>query len=265
MDNTTALMTTLSKLRNSLKSHLTMTLKIVIAGTLALSMHRCAYLGIPVDGTGEIITAKRAAKPFHQIVARGNLELVLVADSVHSITLETHENLVPHIITDVHNGRLSIATRVPLRSSRPSRLTVALPEISKLELSQFGTVTTSGELQADQFTTTIRNSGSVALSINAKVVSAFLTDTDMVRIKGTTHTLETRLNGRATLDSRALSATVGRVYVYGPSKCSVFASKVLFARVDGPGEITYYGQPEALDRHVLGPGQITAGVAFPLN
>ncbi|MCF7841909.1 MAG: DUF2807 domain-containing protein [Lentisphaeria bacterium] len=236
---------------------------IVIMMVLVLS--HCTFLGIPVDGSGSMVTTQRQVTPFTEIEASGKLDMELVADSLCTISIEAQENLVPYIRTEVKNHRLIISTTAPLRSTSPVRVMVTLPAIARLEVSQFGKISATGPLPAEEFTAVIRKSGTIAMELSTKTARLFLTDTEIVRIKGTTHTVEATLYGRAILDSRALTATVGRAHVYGPSQCSIFASKVLFANVDGPGEIIYYGQPEELNRQVNGPGQITAGIKSPHN
>lgn len=240
-------------------------LKIISGIGLVIILSQCALRIIPVEGSGDRITTHRTVEPFTEIEASGKLDMALVSDSLFTISIEGHENLMPHIKTEVKNNRLIIGTTAPIRSQNPPRVMVTLPVIDRLELSRFGTVATSNQLSAETFTAVIRESGPVALDLAAKTTRVFLTDTEIVRVKGTTHTVEATLYGRSRLDSRALTAKVGRANVYGPSKYAVFASKVLFANVDGPGEITYFGQPEEVNRVVRGSGQITAGVMFPLN
>lgn len=238
----------------------------VLCGMIGVVMLiQCATLRIPVEGAGAITDSPRTVAPFAELKVSGNVDLVLSPDSLFSVSVTAHENLLPHIRTQVEHDQLLVSTTVPIRSQVPVRIAISLPALSRLEVSRSGNISATSQLSAENFTAVIRESGTVALDISAKTVHLFLTDTEIVRIKGTAHTIEATLNGRSVLDSRALEAKVGRVNLYGPSQSSIYASKVLFAQVDGPGVVTYYGQPEELNRQIRGPGQIKAGAVSPLN
>ena len=75
-------------------------------------------------------------------------------------------------------------------------------------------------------------------------------------VSGTARDFQVSLDGAAVLDTTQLLAENVDVTVRGSSICEVYASKYLNAALYGVGSITYYGNPETVEKSVKGLGVI---------
>lgn len=75
-------------------------------------------------------------------------------------------------------------------------------------------------------------------------------------VSGTARDLQVSLDGAAVLDTTELLAENVDVTVRGSSICEVYASKYLNAALYGVGSITYYGNPETVEKSIKGLGVI---------
>ena len=87
-------------------------------------------------GNGNYALSELAVSPFQKIVVNAHIDVVLVQnDTLKKAFIEGDEHLVPEIAVTVSNGILTIASRRKISYRGKVQVTIAVKELSKLEIN----------------------------------------------------------------------------------------------------------------------------------
>ena len=89
-----------------------------------------------IRGSGNVITAPRSVSGFSSIQVNLGAELVLTQGNGESLNVEADDNLMPYILTDVHNGKLIVSTpnNTSITPSKVIHLNVAFKTLADIEI-----------------------------------------------------------------------------------------------------------------------------------
>src|SRR5437764_6052523 len=94
-----------------------------------------------VKGSGNVITQKRDISGFHALEVSNTVQVDVVAQRDFSVTVETDDNIVPLVETEISNGVLEISCEKHVSTSSPIRVHITAPDIDKVEVSGVSGVT----------------------------------------------------------------------------------------------------------------------------
>ena len=191
-----------------------------------------------IRGSGKVVTASRSVSGFSSIQVNLGAELVLSQGNGESLNLEADDNLMPYILTDVHNGKLIVSTpnNTSLTPSSVIRLNVGFKTLSDIEI--FGSSDISAK-NLDLDTLTINFSGSGSTHLAGQV------DTQNITIQG-----------QATLRNFDLASRNVTANISGNGTVEVNAIDTLGITVAGMANIRYTGSPN-ITQNILGTASIT--------
>ena len=201
---------------------------------------------IPTFGSRNLISESRNVSGFERVEVSGGGSMDIIQDGTESLTIETDDNVMQYITSDVRGGTLHLGMDFGMHSFLPSRLhfTLHVKDLTGITTSgswdvviesiQTGTlsivISGSGKvninaLTADELDTTISGSGELDLSGDAKQQS--------INISGSGKYLAG--------DLRTEAATVG---ISGSGNVTVWTSATLTVHISGSGDVSYYGSPQ---------------------
>jgi hypothetical protein len=228
----------------------------------ALAFTSCAQWGKKIKGNGNYTSIERTVGDYDEISVGGWYDVILVAGTEGTITLEGEENLLEHLITEVKNGKLVIKTEngVSLKPSNYKKgiyITVPIEEIEAVSLAGSGDIVSETTLKAKDFTTKMSGSGDISLQIDAHMISAVLSGSGDIRLEGQADELDVQISGSGDVHAYELTAQNVNARVSGSADIRVTAEESLYARVSGSGDIHYKGNPKKIDSKTSGSGDIT--------
>ena len=188
-----------------------------------------------VRGSGVRKTEKRELTPFTAIETTGAFEVEVTCQKPASFEIETDDNILPLVKTEVLDGVLHITTTKSYSASGGILVRINLPDLARIKS------TGAGKFQVSN----LKNDNFEVDSIGAATVTA----------SGQSKALKLRSTGAGKIDAHDLRAQKADVTVTGAAGVEVNASDELDVSVSGAGRVIYSGNPR-VNKHVSGAGQV---------
>jgi hypothetical protein len=199
----------------------------------SLSLAACDWQGIP--GNGHIVTDQRTIEEFSEIDARGGFD-VEWRKGPASISITTDENLLPYIETHKIDNRLELRTRERVHARHGIKVVVSSSARSGAKLSGAADLEVRA-LSGPRFA--VQSSGAADVTLDG-AVDELLAD----------------MTGASDLKAKSLQAHTVQLSTTGAASALVNASDILRVAITGAGDVTYFGNPKTIEKHVTGAGSI---------
>jgi len=209
-----------------------------------------------VHGSGNVISEERPVSGFEGVSISGGGELHLSQGDRESLTIQTDDNLLPLIESDVHGGRLSIGTHhANLHPSHRIRYTLVVKQISSLHLS--GSIHAEGSpIRTDRLELSLSGSGQLNLvHLDADAFSTHISGSGGASILGRADSQEVKISGSGNYRAPNLKSVRSKVGISGSGRASIWVTDALVANLSGSGSVEYRGKPR-VESHVSGSGRI---------
>lgn len=189
-----------------------------------------------IEGSGTLKSEKRNVSGFSKIDAGGAVNLEIVTGKGFDVSLETDDNLLEYVKTEVSGDTLKIYSEDGISTEEGIKFKISMPEIKDL--------TVSGASTAD-----VSNVKTDSLSVNASGASK-------VKINGETKNLEAEATGASIIDAEGLRTENASVEASGASSSTVAAVNDLKANASGASSIQYAGEPKNIVQNASGASSI---------
>ena len=176
----------------------------------------------PVIGNKKIVFQERTVSAYSQIKILGNADIVLTDGSIGQIKVETSENVLSYVTTEVKGGILVIKLKHYGVNYVP-KLKVYVPIDEK-----FNKITIVGKAEV----------------ISKEDFSLQLPSLEVV------------LKGNGNFKGKALSARKAILSIAGAGNIEASVTEEVQAKIMGYGHITIFGNPSKKDTDIKGSGKI---------
>ena len=183
----------------------------------------------------------RTAAAFTAIDLKGPISIEVQAGQQQTITVRGSRQFIGLVVTDVVDGELRIYLREKEvnRMNGDPRVVITVPNLRKFSMEGAGE-TVLRDIHGERFDVNYRGAGSM-------------------EIAGRVRLLTLQAQGVGEVDARRLYSQDADVNFQGIGSVQIYASGRLDARVQGMGELRYYGHPKTLNKSVSGIGSVKAG------
>jgi hypothetical protein len=231
----------------------------ILLSVLCVVLPRCSSFilsGPAVAGSGNIVSENRPVSQFDRVSVSGSGQLSIVQGDQESLTVETDDNLVPLIKSEVDGGSLTIGSKnVNLKPTKPIHYTLRLKNLKELHLS--GSLEAEAQsLRTGQLLVALSGSGSVSVEkLEAGDLDAQISGSGGIELAGKAGRQEIGISGSGKYRAGNCESQKTAVHISGSGSATVRATSSLDAEVSGSGDVTYYGSPH-VNSHVSGSGRI---------
>lgn len=205
-----------------MKRHLVwLTLIVLITASLA-----CAVPSIPsgirtIKGSGNVVTEDRDVSGFDSVALLGFGRVIITQGDEESLTVETDDNLMQYIETEVRGGTLELGfTEDDILLDPSDSIIFRLSLIDLAALDSSG----AGKFEIEKL------------------------ETDR---------LEITLNGLGNYDAPDLESQTATVRVPGAGSVAIWVLNTLDVTINGAGSVEYYGSPH-VTQDISGVGKLTS-------
>ena len=176
----------------------------------------------PLVGTKKIVFQERIIPTYSQIELLGNADIVLTEGNVGQIVVETSENVLPYIATEVKEGTLVIKLKHYGVNYVPKlRIHIPIDEnFQKIAIVGKGIVTTHKNFSLQL------------------------------------HSLEVVLKGDGNFLGKELSTRKAILFIAGAGNIEASVTEDVQAKIMGYGNISIFGNPPQRDTNIKGSGKI---------
>jgi len=208
---------------------------LVMFAVLVAAFSAC-HLGKGVRGSGNRKTEKRDLAAFKTIDATGAYEIEVSCQKPASFEIETDDNILPLIKTEVRGGVLYVTTEKSYNPTRGVTLRISLPEL--IAVSSRG----AGEIN-------VQDAKSDDLKIESEGAAS-------IKAAGRVKNVTIESAGAGDIDTSRLQAEKAKVTVAGAASVSVYSTEQLDVSVAGVGSVAYSGNPKIVNKSVSGIGSV---------
>lgn len=189
-----------------------------------------------VKGSGNVRSEKRTVSGFNKVRAGGAVQLEIAAQNDFSLEVESDDNLLPYIKTEIDGTNLKIFTEGKIKTKNPIRIRISMPELVGLDVSGASNAAVSG--------------------VKAKAFDLEASGASKINIDGEVEILVIEASGASKIDAENLKTQEAVADTSGASKIVVSPTVKLKADASGASTIYYTGEPESIDKNSSGASSI---------
>lgn len=210
-----------------------------------------------IPGSGEIVTDIREVSGFDHIELKGEGNVVVAFGDRESLTIEADDNLLAYLETSVEDGRLVIATTagIDIEPSRTIQYRIEARELRGVALGGVGAIDLPAWEDA-ALEVVLAGVGDIWVDeVSATSLDVDITGVGSISLAGEVDTQRVSMLGPATYAGGELRSATATVDSTGAGLATLWVSDTLDVRIDGPGDVECYGNPQVTLRGT-GPGQL---------
>jgi hypothetical protein len=189
-----------------------------------------------IRGNGSIKTETRDVAAFEAITCDGGYEVQINCQEKQYLAIETDENLMPLVRTEVHNKTLHIYTKGNLFPTNSIRIAVSVPNINEFN--------SNGSTDGD-----INNINNSALDIG-------IHGSGKLHLNGKSGTVKISTSGSSKIDATSLISENSDIRINGSGNIHVYATNSIDVQINGSGTVEYKGEPKSVNQQINGSGRI---------
>ncbi|MCX6121935.1 MAG: DUF2807 domain-containing protein [Ignavibacteriales bacterium] len=189
-----------------------------------------------IHGNGSIKTETRDVPAFEAITCDGSYEIQIDCQAKQSLTIETDENLLPLVKTEVRDHTLRIYTKGFVLPTNRIRVVASVPNISGFTSNG----SADGEINHV-------NNNSLEIEINGS---------GKLHLNGKSGDVRIHTSGSSKIDAASLVADDIDVQINGSGNIQVYANNSISAQINGSGTVKYKGEPKSVNQQINGSGRI---------
>jgi hypothetical protein len=194
----------------------------------------CDWQGI--RGNRHIVTDQRAIQDFSELHTNRGAFDIEWRSGAPALTITTDENLLPYIEVRKIDNHLELRARERLRPSHHIKVLVSSSIRSAARLTGASDLTVPG-LTGPRFA--LQSTGAAD-----------------VKLDGAIDELLADMTGASDLNAKALQARTVQLSTTGAADAVVNVTETLRVAITGAGDVTYFGTPKTVEKHVTGAGSI---------
>lgn len=190
-----------------------------------------------VKGSGKITSDTRKVDGAIAVTLNTSGNLTIQQGSSDALTLQSDDNVLPLLTSDLSGNRLILSTkpRTSVSPTQPISYNLTLKSFTGIKHSGTGTVQISG-VDGDQLTVAIGGSGDITVS-------------------GTVNRQTVEMPGSGSYHSENLTSKSAIITLSGAGSANVNVSDTLNVTISGSGSVNYSGNP-TVTKQITGTGSV---------
>ena len=207
-------------------------------------------------GNGNLISEEREVEGFSAIDLRGNYQIFLNQGSDPGLMIETDENLLELIETDVKDGVLRVENSKKISSKKGVKIFITFSSLDKISSAGASVVKTESLLEAQTLEVSLPGAGILDLQLEVQDLEIVVAGAGLVKLEGWAQHQEIKMSGIGNLEAYDMRSRTCNVTVTGVGSAQVNVSEALTASIKGMGGIKYKGNPISVNESISGLGKI---------
>jgi hypothetical protein len=212
-----------------------------------------------IIGSGSIRTEDREVPPFNAVELEGSGNLTIRRGAPGLVRIETDDNLLPLVKTEVVGGvlHLGLIPGAPVNRITRMEFTVVTPKVTAITLSGSGNVRSAGALRGQSLAVNIEGSGNILCDAQAESLQAAIHGSGGIYVRGSAERVSISILGSGSVRAQDLHSTRADVKISGSGDALVFATDALDVVLSGSGSV-HYGGGARPTVHSTGSGSASA-------
>jgi hypothetical protein len=185
--------------------------------------------------------------------------VIITQGEAESLTIETDDNLMKYITSEVRDGTLELGFTENVRFDPIPSIVfrVSAKNLSAIDSVGTGTIEMKA-LNADQLEISTSGTGSIIIDeLTATDLVAAAEGTGEIKLAGNVETQEITQVGTGNYDASNLKSQTAAVSITGTGNVMIWVLDSLDVGINGVGEVSYFGSPN-VTQSITGNGSLTS-------
>lgn len=211
---------------------------------------------IGVNGSGNVVSESRQISSFEELKVSGAFNVLLKQGSKESLEIETDDNLLELIETEVSGNQLRIGAKQNIGKS--TKLNIYLTFVTLKSMNISGAVDISGEdqLRFDELTCKGSGASGLDLQITAKELLLDFSGASGISLSGKASRVVMEVSSASEIHATDLEIEHLTADLSGASDADVYVTKELSVDASGASNFSYEGNPKIISESVSGAGDV---------
>jgi hypothetical protein len=216
-------------------------LLLVLSLVLLAGIFTAAYT--QESGNKNVVTQDRQLPAFHSIDAGGSVNVKIQKGTSQSVKIETDENLLNKITTEVSDDVLKVGSK-GIKNATKTNVYITTTDLKSI--NAHGAVDVTGEslFEASEFTLETSGASSVKLDLDVSYLKSTVSGASDVTLSGRATKHKINVSGAGSLNAKGLVTEDADYVVEGASDAFLNVTKNLTGETKGAGEVKFIGDPE---------------------
>jgi hypothetical protein len=233
------------------------TLKVIIVVLSVYMVSGCIIVinAKSVKGSGNIIAQERKVGEFNKVHLKGSGNVFLTPGAKQSLEINTDDNIMPHIETDVSDDKLTISHGKHHLRPTIFEVFITVKNLEDVSISGSGDVRGKDRFVADAFYAEISGSGDLDLEIETGRLESKISGSGAIHLSGKAEDYTVSISGSGEINAFDVQAKTVSVKISGSGNCRIYATESLDAKISGSGDVYYKGRPQ-INTQISGSGSV---------
>jgi len=213
--------------------------------------------GKGIDGSGNIITEKRNVnQKFTKISTSSGVNVILEQGSPTMVEVETDDNLIEHVVTEVENGTLVVKIQGNISMITSINVRIKTETISSLESTSGSSIKSKNTINGSSIALKSSSGSEIKVDLEYESVSCESSSGSEIKASGKTLRLETKSSSGSEIDARNLAAN--EVYAQSTSGSSTTVNPIvkLDGKASSGSSIDYIKEPKKVTKEETSGGRV---------
>ncbi len=203
-----------------------------------------------------VISEERDVPPFQAIKVQNGIDVYITYGPKDKIKVETNENTMQYLITEVRNDVLRIYFKRSGVWFREARVYVTTNQLKEIDASGGSDVKSENTIDADDLKLKASGGSDIELAVNATNLTAEASGGADIMLSGYAVNLVAHTSGGSDLKAFDLTVDKAELEASGGSDIKITVTKELSARASGGADILYKGNPEKINVNSSASGDV---------
>ncbi len=207
-----------------------------------------------IRGDGKLTSEERIVDSFRDLKVSGMFNVVLVQGEP-SVLIETDQNLLEYISSEVKNEELIISSGDKYFNTDQLVVTVFYRSLEEIQIYGACELVSNGSINSDELLIDISGAAEADLTLNVTKFRMELSGGGEMELHGLAEEVELEISGAAEVYAFNLESKRAEINVSGAGDVEINASESLSVDISGAGQVDYKGNPE-IKWNISGVGEL---------
>ena len=213
--------------------------------------------GKGIDGSGNVITEKRnISQKFTKISTSSGVNVILEQGSPTMVEVETDDNLIEHVVTEVENGTLVVKIRGNISMMTSINVRIKTETISSLESSSGSSIKSKNTINGSSIVLKSSSGSEIKVDLEYESVSCESSSGSEIKASGKTLRLETKSSSGSEIDASNLAANEVYAQSTSGSSTTVYPIVKLDGKASSGSSIDYIKEPKKVTKEETSGGRV---------
>jgi hypothetical protein len=228
-----------------------------ISGAIFLFLSLSGFSCITERSYGPVERESRNIGSFSEIEVSHGINVFITMGNRHSLEVETSEDLMKKLVTEVRGDKLRIFFEGNFMWIRTANVYVQAEEITKISASGGADVVGEDEIRGRDLELRASGGSDIRLEVDVENLEVEVSGGADIELAGAASYLEASSSGGSDLKAYQLIVQTARLEASGGSDIKVYVEEDIDARASGGADIKYQGNPKNVQTRDSSGGDVT--------